>query len=99
MRIGVNLLNLSQDRFGGIEQYVENLIWHLVNMGEELKLFLFLTRPNRDIFPDHLTKLKRVMFRDLGKLSKIHKTIHDCQLDLWFSLCIGHIFRIFRFHL
>ena len=84
MRIGINLINFSQDRFGGVEQYVKNLIWHLANSRDKVKLFLFLTRPHRDIFPDHHEQIKRVMFKEVNP-DKIYEAIHNCQLDLWFS--------------
>lgn len=85
MRVGVNLLKLSQDRFGGVEQYVKNLIWHLINNDETLQLFLFLTRPSRDMFPDFQRRIKKVMIKESKIQSSIYKIIDGCQLDLWFS--------------
>ncbi|MEH7440598.1 glycosyltransferase family 1 protein [Neobacillus drentensis] len=85
MRVGINLLNFSQDRFGGVEQYVKNLILHLVNVQQDLKLFLFITRPYRDIFPVHHEQIKRVMFKEVKSPVQIHEAIHQYQIDLWFS--------------
>ncbi|KAA9019491.1 glycosyltransferase family 4 protein [Niallia endozanthoxylica] len=85
MRIGINLITLSTDRFGGAEQYVKNLIWHLANSPENVELFLFLTRSYRDIFPQHHEKIKIIILKDIKNLDKIHEDIHKLQLDLWFS--------------
>ncbi|MDR6123329.1 glycosyltransferase involved in cell wall biosynthesis [Bacillus sp. SLBN-46] len=85
MRIGINLLNFSQDRHGGVEQYVKNLIWHLVKVQQNLKLFLFITRPYRDTFPDQHEQIKRVIFKDVKNPVQIHEAIHQYQIDVWFS--------------
>lgn len=84
MKIGINLLELSQDRFGGVEQYLKNLIWFLAANGNELELFLFLTKPNHDIFPERITQIKKVILTESAEPSKIYEAIRQCQLDLWF---------------
>lgn len=83
MKIGVNLLGLSQDRFGGVEQYLKNLIWFLANK-DDLELFLFLTDPNSGMFPDQINQIKKVILKKSDESSKIYEAIHRCQLDLWF---------------
>ncbi|MEO2076097.1 MAG: glycosyltransferase family 1 protein [Bacillus sp. (in: firmicutes)] len=85
MRIGVNLLNFSEDRFGGVEQYVKNLIWHLANSQENVQVFLFLTRPFLDVFPNYHDRIKRVMVKHVIDPIQIRKTILHNKLDLWFS--------------
>ncbi len=85
MRIGINLVTLSKDRFGGAEQYVKNLIWHLANSSENVELFLFLTRSYRDIFPQHHEKIRIIILKDIKNLDRIHEDIHKLRLDLWFS--------------
>ena len=85
MKIGVNLLNLSQDKFGGVEQYLKNLILHLVKQEKEITLFLFLTNPNIIIFPDELKQIKKVIINKQSiKSYQINRTIRKLQLDLWF---------------
>jgi glycosyltransferase involved in cell wall biosynthesis len=85
MRIGINLLTLSQDRYGGVEQYVKHLIWHLKNADETILLFLFLTKPSRDLFPDFQNRLKKVMIKESKISAEIHNRILENQIDLWFS--------------
>lgn len=85
MRIGVNLLSLTNDRFGGVEQYVTNLISQLLTMDKNIKLFLFLTRPCRDLFPDYQDRLKKLMIKEYKVHDSIYPLIAECQLDLWFS--------------
>ncbi|MBT2689114.1 glycosyltransferase family 4 protein [Bacillus sp. ISL-47] len=84
MRIGINLLNLSQERFGGVEQYISNLVRCLAESEEEIRLFLFLRNPFRDLFPDSNARIKKVLFKRLRDVSDIHKAIHENQLDVWF---------------
>lgn len=85
MRIGINLMTLATDRFGGAEQYVKNLIWHIANGQEDIELFLFLNRPFRDLFPQYHEKVKLIILKDIRKPDKIYRAIHKLQLDLWFS--------------
>ncbi|MFG6494871.1 glycosyltransferase family 1 protein [Fictibacillus sp. UD] len=85
MRIGVNLLSLTNDRFGGVEQYVTHLISQLLTMDKNIKLFLFLTRPCRDLFPDYQDRLKKLMIKEYKVHDSIYPLIAECQLDLWFS--------------
>jgi glycosyltransferase involved in cell wall biosynthesis len=85
MRIGINLLTLSQDRYGGVEQYVKHLIWHLKNVDETVRLFLFLTKPSRDLFPDFQNRLKKVMIKESNIQADIHNRILENEIDLWFS--------------
>lgn len=80
MRIGINLLNLTQDRFGGVEQYIKNLITHLADSRENLTLFLFLSTNMRNIFPRH----EKIQIQKLTDPAHIYKSIRQCQLDLWF---------------
>lgn len=84
MKIGVNLLGLSQDKFGGVEQYLKNLMLNLAKQEEELKLFLFLTKPNIDILPNHLKQIKKVVLKKPVRPFQIYKAIRMLQLDLWF---------------
>ncbi|MEY8348445.1 glycosyltransferase family 1 protein [Bacillus cereus] len=84
MKIGVNLLGLSQDRFGGVEQYLKNLIWFLATKEDKLELFLFLTAPNSGMFPDQVNRIKKVILKNSDEPSEIYEAIHRCQLDLWF---------------
>ncbi|MBM7691476.1 alpha-1,3-rhamnosyl/mannosyltransferase [Peribacillus deserti] len=84
MRIGINLLHLSQDRYGGVEQYIRNLVWYLANTEKKVKLFLFLNRPNRDLFPDHVKNIKQIMFKNIEKESQIIEAIHENRIDVWF---------------
>lgn len=81
MRIGINLLHLSRDRFGGAEQYLKNLIRELAHQ-DGLKLFLFLNR-NRNMFPDH-PRIEKVILRKYRNTSLIYEAIQQCRLDLWF---------------
>lgn len=85
MRVGINLLTLSQDRYGGVEQYIKHLIWHLKKADENVKLFLFLTKPNRDLFPEFQDRLKKVMIKEFKIQAEIHNRIHDNQIEIWFS--------------
>jgi alpha-1,3-rhamnosyl/mannosyltransferase len=85
MRVGVNLLKLSQDRFGGVEQYVKHLLDHLIKVDEQITLFLFLTKPHRDLFPDFLPRVKKVMIKASMIPSSLLQNIDHYQLDLWFS--------------
>ncbi|MFE1245260.1 glycosyltransferase family 4 protein [Fictibacillus sp. NPDC058756] len=85
MRIGVNLLTLSQDRYGGVEQYVKHLIEHLKKADEKVKLFLFLTKPSRDIFPDFQDRIKKVMLKESKIQTEVHSRIQENQIDVWFS--------------
>jgi glycosyltransferase involved in cell wall biosynthesis len=85
MRIGVNLLTLSQDRYGGVEQYVKHLIEHLKKADEKVKLFLFLTKPSRDIFPDFQDRIRKVMLKEFKIQDEIHSRIQENQIDVWFS--------------
>ncbi|KZE69020.1 hypothetical protein AWM68_01770 [Fictibacillus phosphorivorans] len=85
MRIGVNLLSLSSDRFGGVEQYVTHLISQLVTTDKNIKLFLFLTKPYRNLFPDYQDRIKKIMIKEYKVYDSIHSFITQCQLDLWFS--------------
>ncbi|MEK3857117.1 glycosyltransferase family 4 protein [Cytobacillus sp. FSL H8-0458] len=80
MRIGINLLTLTQERFGGVEQYIKNLIAHLADSGENLTLFLFLSTNIKNIFPYH----EKIQIRMLKDPAQIHESIRQCQLDLWF---------------
>ncbi|GIP31288.1 glycosyltransferase family 1 protein [Paenibacillus sp. J2TS4] len=84
MRVGINLLNLSKDRFGGAEQYLTNLIRELAVQGDGLELFLFLTSSNRSLFPDHHKQINLVLFSDLRNPSDICKAVQQHRLDLWF---------------
>ncbi|KON86329.1 hypothetical protein AF332_05515 [Sporosarcina globispora] len=83
MRIGINLLNLSQDRFGGVEQYITHLIGHMADSRENLTLFLFLKRKLKNIFPQH-EKIKTIRFRKLMDSADVYDAIKKCKLDLWF---------------
>lgn len=83
MRIGINLLNLAQDRFGGVEQYITNLIDHMADSGENLTLFLFLKRKLKNVFPRH-EKIKTIRFRKLKDSADVYEAIKKCKLDLWF---------------
>lgn len=85
MRIGVNLLNLAQDRFGGVEQYVTHLISQMLKIDKRVELFLFLTKPSRDLFPDFQERLKKIMIKEYNVHKGIYPLIAQCQLDLWFS--------------
>ncbi|PLT28888.1 glycosyltransferase family 4 protein [Peribacillus deserti] len=84
MRIGINLLNLAGDRYGGVEHYVKNLIWHLAQVGENVTLFLFMNRPYRDLFPDDVINIKQILFKDKGNESKVIEAIHEFRIDVWF---------------
>ncbi|UVI28374.1 glycosyltransferase family 4 protein [Paenibacillus spongiae] len=85
MRIGVNLLNLSQDKFGGVEQYLKNLIAHLAKRRDKLKIFLFLTNGHKDVFPDDHEKIKKVILKKgLDNPSAVYKAIRQHRVDLWF---------------
>lgn len=85
MRIGVNLLYLSKDRFGGVEQYLKHIIWYLRKMDKNVKLFLFLTKPSRDLFPDFQERIQKVMIKEYNIHSDIHRLIEKYEIDLWFS--------------
>ncbi|GGB63224.1 glycosyltransferase family 4 protein [Fictibacillus barbaricus] len=85
MRIGVNLLNLQQDRYGGVEQYVVHLISRILKIDNRVELFLFLTKPSRDLFPDYQERLKKIMIKEYNIHKVIYPLIAQCQLDLWFS--------------
>ena len=85
MRIGVNLLNLQQDRYGGVEQYVVHLISRMLKIDRSVELFLFLTKPCRDLFPDYQERMKKVMIKEYNVHKDIYTRIAECQLDLWFS--------------
>lgn len=84
MRIGVNLLNLSEDKYGGVQQYLENLIGHLINTGERLKLFLFLTYSPRDMFQYEHPKIKKIIVDKFEIPSSIYKLLHQYKIHLWF---------------
>ncbi|OOE12652.1 glycosyltransferase family 4 protein [Fictibacillus arsenicus] len=85
MRIGVNLLTLSNDRYGGVEHYVKHLIEHLKKADESVKLFLFLTKPSRDIFPDFQERIIKVMLKGSKIQTEVHSRIQEHQIDVWFS--------------
>jgi glycosyltransferase involved in cell wall biosynthesis len=85
MRIGVNLLNLAQDRYGGVEQYIVHLISRMIKIDQTVELFLFLTKPCRDLFPDYKERMKKVMIKEYNIHKDIYTRIADCRLDLWFS--------------
>ncbi|WP_226536768.1 glycosyltransferase family 4 protein [Fictibacillus halophilus] len=85
MRIGVNLLTLSKDRYGGVEHYVKHLIEHLKKADERVKLFLFLTKPSRDIFDDFQDRIKKVMLKGSKIQTEVHSRIQEHQIDVWFS--------------
>lgn len=80
MKIGINLLTLTQERFGGVEQYIKNLIAYLADSGENLTLFLFLSKKMKNIFPPH----EKIQIRTVKDPAQIHECIRQCQLDLWF---------------
>ncbi|MBS4192695.1 glycosyltransferase family 4 protein [Bacillus sp. FJAT-49705] len=80
MRVGVNLLGLSQDKFGGAEQYIKNLILNLANQDEDIELFLFL-KENIDILPN---QIKKFVFKQPVRQFQIYSAIQMLQLDLWF---------------
>ncbi|MGV3487368.1 MAG: glycosyltransferase family 4 protein [Tuberibacillus sp.] len=82
MKVGVNLLNFSQDRFGGVEQYVKHIVHHLADQ-EDITLYLFLQRPYPDVFPASHKRIKRVMFKQ-ADTHHIIAAIRQYQLDLWF---------------
>ncbi|GAA0373701.1 glycosyltransferase family 1 protein [Paenibacillus motobuensis] len=81
MKIGINLLHFSRERFGGAEQYLKNLIRELADQ-DGLTLFLFLKR-DRNIFPDH-PRIEKVVLRDYRNSSLIYEAIQQRRLDLWF---------------
>jgi alpha-1,3-rhamnosyl/mannosyltransferase len=85
MKIGVDLLNLSQDRYGGVEQYVKYLLPHFMKIDERITLFLFLTRPHRDLFPEFQPRMKKIMIKQSRVPSSLLNIINSCQLDLWFA--------------
>jgi glycosyltransferase involved in cell wall biosynthesis len=85
MRIGVNLLTLSKDRYGGVEHYIKYLIEHLTKADENVKLYLFLTKPSRDIFPDFQDRIKKVMLKESKIQTEVHSRIQEHQIDVWFS--------------
>jgi glycosyltransferase involved in cell wall biosynthesis len=85
MRIGVNLLTLSNDRYGGVEHYLRHLIEHIKKADEKVKLFLFLTKPSRDIFPDFQDRIKKVMLKESKIQTEVHSRIQENQIDVWFS--------------
>ncbi len=82
MRIGINLLPLSRNRFGGAEQYLKNIIRELADR-DGLKLFLFLMNRNRNLFPEH-HRIRKVIISDDRNRSIIYEAIQKCRLDLWF---------------
>lgn len=84
MKVGVNLLGLSQDRFGGVEQYLKNLIWFLALHKNELELFLFLTAPNKDLFPEGVNSIRKVILKESEEPATIYQAINRYQLDIWF---------------
>jgi len=81
LRIGINLLHFSRERFGGAEQYVKNLIRELADQ-DGLKLFLFLNR-NRNMFPHH-PRIENVIVTDYRNSSIINEAIQQHRLDVWF---------------
>jgi len=83
MKIGVNLLNFTQDRFGGVEQYLKNLMLNLILIDPQLQLFLFTPTSFSDIFPNH-RKIKRVFIRDSSNHSQVIEAIRRYNLDIWF---------------
>lgn len=82
MRIGINLLHLSKNRFGGAEQYLTNLIRELADQ-EGVSLFLFLRKRNRNMFPDR-DRIRNVIVSDDRNHAIIYEAIQQRQLDLWF---------------
>lgn len=84
MKIGINLLDLSMDKFGGVEQYLKNLIRELARDKYQVKLFLFLTRRNKNNFPDRNERIVKVSFDKSWDPAQIYRAIHQYQLDLWF---------------
>lgn len=85
MRIGVNLLNLSQDKFGGVQQYLQHLLAYLADGREPVELYLFLDAPHKDVFPEDQPKIMKVILKNgLAEPSDVFKAINRYQVDLWF---------------
>ncbi|WNB91062.1 glycosyltransferase family 1 protein [Bacillus sp. NEB1478] len=85
MKIGVDLLNLLHDRFGGVEHYVKHILEDILRADEKITFYLFLTRPHRDLFPEFQTRMKKMMIKQSRVQSSLINMINSCQLDLWFS--------------
>ena len=83
MKIGVNLLNFTQDRFGGVEQYIRNLMINFMKLDPQLQLFLFVTTSFSDIFPYH-PQIKRVFIRDSSNHTRVIEAIQRNNIDIWF---------------
>ena len=85
MKIGVNLLELTPGKIGGMEQYIRNLIWYSTKKTDAYSFYLFLNPNNFDSFDEADNRIKKIVITHTEDRNlQLYRYIEDLELDIWF---------------